>query len=168
MSSTFLYFAYGSNLLAARLKERTPSARACGVGVLPWYELRWHKEGNDGSGKCDIVHAPTSTGHVQGVVYEIDKHEKPALDAAESLGVGYSEKQLEVQLSGRSVHAWAYMALRTRADVVPFTWYKALVVAGARQSGLDAAYIQALEAVVGKADVDLSREARHRRLLGAA
>lgn len=47
-------FAYGSNMLVARLTERVPSARPIGIGQLKGHVLRWHKRSKDGSGKCDI------------------------------------------------------------------------------------------------------------------
>lgn len=130
--------------------------------------MRWHKRAADGSGKCDIVPSPDPAGHVLGVVYEIRCVEKPALDAAEALDVGYRAQALDVQLPAQSVRARAYVALQTHADAIPFTWYKALVVAGAREHGLDADYIRDLEAAAAQPDGDLSRDARHRRLLKPA
>ncbi len=168
MSRTFLYFAYGSNLLSARLRERTPSASPVGVARLLQYELRWHKAGKDGSGKCDVVHVPGSAGHVQGVVYQIALQEKSALDAAEALGVGYAEREIEVHLVDKSVRSWAYMALQVDPSVVPFDWYKALVVAGAKEHGIESNYVRALESVTAKSDPDPSRAEHHLRLLGAA
>ena len=52
---TFYYFAYGSNLLTCRLRQRTPSARVVDRAILRQHELRWHKAATDGSGKCDAV-----------------------------------------------------------------------------------------------------------------
>ena len=34
MSNTFLYFAYGSNLLSKRIHINNPSAVRCGIGKL--------------------------------------------------------------------------------------------------------------------------------------
>lgn len=162
----FLYFAYGSNLLSARLRERTPSARAVGVAVLPGYALRWHKAGADGSGKCDVVAVPGETSQVQGVVYDIAWADKPALDAAEALGVGYGEQPVRVQMAHGWVIARVYVALAVVPESVPYHWYKGLVVAGAREHGLDADYIRALEAVPAKDDADTARDLRHRALVG--
>lgn len=50
---TFLNFAYGSNMLTDRLRERVPSARPVAVARLAGHSLRWHKVSIDGSGKCD-------------------------------------------------------------------------------------------------------------------
>ncbi|MEO5732096.1 MAG: gamma-glutamylcyclotransferase family protein [Rubrivivax sp.] len=167
--ATFLYFAYGSNLLTRRLRERTPSARKVGVGVLRQHTLRWHKAATDGSGKCDVVpcshdgaDSAAADGEVHGVVWEIDRCDKPALDAAETLGVGYGERELDVEMDdGRLLRAWAYIALKTDAGSVPYDWYHALVLAGAREQALPPAYLSRLEAVLTKVDEDRSRSQRH-------
>jgi hypothetical protein len=65
------YFAYGSNMSLARLQARTPSARRLGTAVLESHDLRFHKAGKDGSGKCDVVHTGGAEC-VYGVLYEID------------------------------------------------------------------------------------------------
>lgn len=56
---TFLNFAYGSNMLTARLRERVSSARPVGTACLPGFSLRWHKVSVDRSGKCDVVEDAT-------------------------------------------------------------------------------------------------------------
>lgn len=50
-----LYFAYGSNMLFARIRERVFSVKRIGVAALRGYKLRWHKVSVDGSGKCNVV-----------------------------------------------------------------------------------------------------------------
>lgn len=47
------YFAYGSNMSLLRLWQRVPSAVRIGVFTLQGHQLRFHKLGKDGSGKCD-------------------------------------------------------------------------------------------------------------------
>ena len=165
--TTFRTFAYGSNLLSARLKERCPSARSRGVAWLPAHELRWHKRSMDGSGKCDVVAA--SIDHaVLGVVFEIDANEKPALDQAEGLGHGYNQKDATVILNGDAVTVSIYFATTTNPSLKPYTWYKALVVAGAKEQGLPPAYIASLEAVEASEDFDRARHDRNMRIVGAA
>ena len=44
-----LYFAYGSNMLTARLHKRCPSARILGTAVAPGLVLRFWKRSKDGS-----------------------------------------------------------------------------------------------------------------------
>ena len=145
--STLLYFAYGSNMLAARLRERCPSARPLGVATLPGYALKWHKRSKDGSGKCDIVESGEGEAIVHGVLYEIPTHEKSKLDRAEGLGHGYKQVEIEVSRAGQSVTTVAYVATDVDSTLKPFDWYHAHVVGGAVEHGLPAEYIAGLRSV---------------------
>ena len=131
-----------------RLRGRTPSACARGVGRLPDHALRWHKLGRDGSGKCDIEPADAPSV-VWGVLFDVPWDEKPALDAAEGLGVGYFEKEVRVVTGDGECIALTYHANPERVDAAlrPRGWYKDHVVRGAREHGLPAAYIRHLERV---------------------
>lgn len=159
--STFHYFAYGSNMLRARLLARTPSARSLGAAALTGHALRWHMVSRDGSGKCDIVPDAAADAVVHGVLYQIALHDKPALDAAESLGVGYAERQLTVHAAAGALSAWAYVALVTQPDAVPYDWYKGLVVHGAHEHALPADYLAHLSAAPSQPDADAERARLH-------
>ncbi|MGB0514434.1 MAG: gamma-glutamylcyclotransferase family protein [Wenzhouxiangellaceae bacterium] len=163
-----LYFAYGSNLLPARLRERTPSARIVGAAVLPGYRLAWHKHGIDDSGKCDIVATDSGADQVHGALYAIESGDWPALDFAEELGTGYAACSLRVRIDGRWRIANSYRALRITPELRPFDWYKAFVVQGARAHALPGEYIRALSAVPVWPDPDQERHSRNLRILGAA
>ncbi|MEO5695988.1 MAG: gamma-glutamylcyclotransferase family protein [Burkholderiaceae bacterium] len=163
---TLYYFAYGSNMLLRRMRERTPSARVVATGRVDRHELRWHKLGLDGSGKCDMIQVDHAGACVHGVVYEICTSEKPLLDAAESLGVGYAQKQVVVKTGATTLRAWLYHALSIDPGAVPYAWYKSLVVGGAKEHALDAAYLRILDAVVAKPDPDTGRARLHEALIG--
>ncbi|MBW4532107.1 MAG: gamma-glutamylcyclotransferase [Aphanothece saxicola GSE-SYN-MK-01-06B] len=163
-----LNFAYGSNMLTARLRQRVPSARPLGVGVLRAHELNWHKVANDGSGKCDIVTAADSSRLVYGVVYEIPLAEKHRLDRAEGLGFGYEEQTKTVDLAGQRIDVQAYVAARIDPDILPYSWYRALVVAGAMEHNLPSAYIDGLRRVPVIQDPDQKRHAEHMSIAGEA
>ena len=166
MTDSFLDFAYGSNMLTRRLRERTPSARVIGTATLAGHDLRWHKVSKDGSAKCDIVTA--AGGCVHGVVYEIDAAEKAALDHAEGIGLGYRELIVEVDAAPGPLRAWTYRATNIDHLALPYTWYKALVVAGAREHGLPQAYVDALAAVATKPDPRPERAAQNLLVAQAA
>ncbi len=155
-------------MLSRRFQERVSSARAVGVGALRGYELRWHKASKDDSGKCDVVQSSIAQDVVFGVLYELNSAEKPQLDAAEGLGHGYAEKQVVVETETGLVTAWTYYATDISFDLVPYTWYKALVVAGAKEHGLPPPYISKLEAVPAKTDTDAKRAARNFSMANAA
>ena len=149
MAASYRYFAYGSNLSTARLRERAPSARPLGVGRLPRHALRWHKRGRDGSGKCDAAFTGCPADEVWGVLFTIDCAEKPRLDAAEGLGIGYVEKVVQVLTTTGRMDARTYQAKPDQVDAAlrPFEWYWRHVLHGAREHGLPAAYVAAIERI---------------------
>jgi gamma-glutamylcyclotransferase len=158
------YFAYGSNMLHQRLRARVPSAEPLAIGELDGYRLAWHKVGRDGSGKCDVVSVPDPAAIVHGVLYEIAAEHKPALDAAEGLHRGYALEWFSVRAGGVERQAFAYVATHVDPALQPYSWYHALVVAGARQHGLPASYLQRLHAVPHREDDDAARHAEHMAL----
>ena len=152
------YFAYSSNMLTDRLRERVPSATAIGIGQLVGHALRWDKRSSrDGSGKCDAEATGRQEDIVWGVVFEIDPEDKPALDQAEGLGVGYMEKTVHVSTEAGPVAAVMYYATDKDPSLRPYHWYKALVIAGAREHGLPVGYRSRLELVVTVSDLKPAR-----------
>lgn len=159
------YFAYGSNLSLARLRERAPGARRLGSFQLAAHELRFHKIGRDGSGKCDAWYSGDQQHAVHGAVFVISAAEKHLLDRAEGLGIGYAEKTVSVRGPGElDIEAFTYCALQTRAGLKPYSWYLHHVLTGARESGLPADYIRGLQDVQTLEDPDRLRDARERAL----
>jgi gamma-glutamylcyclotransferase len=163
----FKYFAYGSNMHVNRLRERIGEFRVHGTAVLPGFRLAWHKLGADGSGKCDIVHTAEPDHAVHGVVYEIHIDQKTALDRFEGLGRGYDERGLVLHREGKRLQAYAYVAHAAHIDpeVLPYGWYKAFVVAGARHHGLPAHYIESISRAPALADPDPVRHAANELIL---
>lgn len=157
MSSKILIFAYGSNMLTQRLRNRVPSAVPQGTGFIRGYTLEWHKAGTDNSGKCDILPSDSEEDVVWGVLYHVSALEKPDLDRIEDLGVGYGEKEFEVHTEEGSVRAFAYHALQIDASLDPYAWYKAYVVQGAIEHALPEHYVEKLQARDCKADPDKER-----------
>ena len=154
-------------MLWKRIAQRVPSARPVGTATLHGHVLHWHKAGRDGSGKCDIVPTASPGCLVHGVLYELARDEKYLLDAAEGLGQGYDEEEVSVETAFGPALAWTYRATATDPRLLPFTWYRALVVAGAREHGLPADYIQALAAVRAREDSDAARASLHWALADA-
>jgi len=160
------YFAYGSNLCFPRLRHRVPGVERIGPGRLRGYQLRWHKRGSDGSGKCSIL-AGREDVEVHGALFHVPPEERAALDRVEGLGVGYREARVRVRLRDRIVEAWTYIAAETHVDesLLPFRWYRDLVIAGARSLALPRAYVDRIRRVAVLDDPDERRVARNRRFL---
>lgn len=154
-------FAYGSNMLSRRLLARAPSARAIGPAMLRSHQLRWHKVSGDRSGKCDVVASSAPDATVFGVLFAVSAADKPRLDAAEGLGAGYAERQIVVETLAGHMLARLYYATHTDAALVPYTWYRSLVVAGARENCLPADYTASIEATSATQDRDIGRHARN-------
>ncbi|MGI9627718.1 MAG: gamma-glutamylcyclotransferase family protein [Longimicrobiales bacterium] len=160
---SILYFAYGSNLCGPRLRDRAPGTETLWPASLPDFELRWHKRGSDGSGKCSIVRAPCSGRTVHGVLYRLPPDSKAKLDEIEGLGVGYDEVRVGVHGNGGVREAFTYLATSNHIDesLRPYAWYKHLVVTGATSHGLPPGYVAELRAVDAWIDPDVQRVAGH-------
>lgn len=161
-SPDLTYFAYGSNMYTKRLQAaaRCPSAKAIGVAALCNYALKWHKHSKkDGSGKCDVVCEDGS--QVLGVLYSIPSTEKSALDREEGRGKGYDKIAVLVHSNGAEVEAITYMATETNPALQPYTWYQALVLAGAREHRFPEDYIASIQAVAAIKDPDSKRHSEN-------
>jgi cation transport regulator ChaC len=156
--SSFLYFAYGSNMSSKRLVDRVSSSIPVDLARLESHRLRFHKIGQDGSAKCDAEYTGNPEDFVEGVLYRLDSSEKTILDHKEGLGFGYAEKQVNVKTRlGRSLEAMTYFALRVDPHLKPFHWYKQHVLIGARENGLPDDYVRRIESVDSIDDTDSDR-----------
>ena len=139
-----LYFAYGSNLLSARMRERVPSAAARGPARLSGWRLTTDKRGRDGTGKANLRRDPAAC--VWGVVWAIDPAEWPRLDGYER---GYRQIEVDVETpAGAPLRGVTTYVSDLLTDVpVLDPAYKRAIVAGAREHGLPEAWIAHLEAL---------------------
>jgi len=152
------YFAYGSNMSLRRMQQRVPSARSIGTYRLERHDLRFHKIGQDGSGKCDAFFTDDPADTVLGVLYEIAVAEKLVLDKAEDLGVGYGEKRIRVVDENCRVETCStYYALLIETSLLPFHWYRDHVLIGAREAVLPIEYIGKIETIETIDDPDAGR-----------
>ncbi len=161
----FVYFAYGSNMLTRRLRERTPSAKPLGIGQIIEHQLIFHKIGRDGSAKCDIHKTGRASDIVWGVLFEISTNERHLLDLAEGRGCGYEYKIVRVKSNKSVIEAGAYYATHIDASLQPFDWYLNFVLQGAKEHGLPNSYLKSLKSWSMVIDLDLKRRQRNLSLL---
>ena len=154
-----LYFAYGSNMSAARLKERVPSASALETALLYEHKLAFHKVGRkDGTGKCDAHNTGAPSDYLMGVIYRIDPDQRNSLDRIEGLDNGYTIKDVTVMsVSNKEIKAFTYIATNINNDLKPFHWYKHHVLCGARENNLPYDYIEGILSVESIDDPDPDR-----------
>jgi len=162
---TFLYFAYGSNMLTRRLKDRTPSADAVRTGFVEGHRLTFDKISRDGSGKADIQATGNPTDRVYGVLFSIAVEDESTLDRAEGLGKGYRKVEIQVVTPKAASVALTYVATEKKPAYQPYHWYKALVVAGAVEHALPDFYVAWLRTVDSKPDPNTTRRAENEALL---
>jgi len=160
--SEVLYFAYGSNLLPARLRARCPSARLVGAARLPDFASDYSKRGKDGSGKATVFDAPGSV--TTGAVFSLSPLCAVTLDGIE--GAGYARRVVDVLVGENEVNCATYVAVDDArfSDLTPFAWYKALIVAGLRHHALRN---PPLERARAAADPDVQRHVSNMQLIGA-
>lgn len=154
-----LYFAYGSNMLEQRLKDRVKTAEFLSNAWIRGYEVRFRKISIDGSGKADLVHTGEPSDIVHGVVFQFDANEWGALNAAEP---GYDPETIEVQTTTGVLKATAYLAREDQIDesLKPYTWYLELILCGAEQHGLPEDYRQKIERILDLPDPNENRGAK--------
>lgn len=164
------YFGYGSNMLTQRIQARVPSAKLAHTAILDGYTLQFHKRSRDGSGKCNIVSSPARNARIHGVVFDVSSADLEALDEAEKRGRGYRRRDVVVQGPERPIEAFAYVAQPAYVDnaLLPYDWYHALVLAGAREHGLPSEYISQIEDIRSYPDPNEDRRRRHQALLQEA
>lgn len=158
------YFAYGSNLLRERMVARAPSALVRATGYIEGHKIKCNKRSKDGSGKCNLVKTEEDNDKVYGVVYDFLDADKPTLDKHEGLGSGYNAEEIRVVTDKGEMRAYTYVADDSAVDdsLRPYSWYKDLVVKGARQHSLPSEYISHLEGFEADSDPDAERERLNR------
>jgi gamma-glutamylcyclotransferase (GGCT)/AIG2-like uncharacterized protein YtfP len=151
-----LYFAYGSNMHAAQMKERCPSAKFVCRAKLPSHRLAFTRRSvTRGCGVADILRDETK--EVWGVVYELPQNELKHLDKDEDFRPGRPDDQN--QYTRENCYVWhegdakrqllvsIYRGHPQPNPPLPSCEYKNLIVAGARHWQLPVFYIQELESI---------------------
>ncbi|XP_074842218.1 gamma-glutamylcyclotransferase [Carettochelys insculpta] len=149
--ASFLYFAYGSNLLQERILLKNPSATFCAVANLQDFKLIFgYHEGKITSywhgGTATIVQSPGD--EVWGVVWKMNASNMKSLDDQEGVEDGiYIPIEVNVHTQEGKVLTCRSYQLNDYVCGLPSQQYKTVICMGAKQSGLPAAYQKKLEAI---------------------
>ncbi|XP_034236786.1 gamma-glutamylcyclotransferase-like isoform X2 [Thrips palmi] len=155
----FLYFAYGSNLLARRLHLMNPTARRHSIGELKGYRLDFSTPASKRWGGAPATVVPDPEDSVWGAIWSLDIEDRDHLDEQESVHSGlYDVFNATVQTPDGEVLLCRSYLMRVvppklqpgearPAHRQPSLVYKKVLTAGARESGLPADYTARLEAV---------------------
>ncbi|XP_034553940.1 gamma-glutamylcyclotransferase b [Notolabrus celidotus] len=173
---TFMYFAYGSNLLKERLQLKNPSAIVHCVARLKDYKLefgnykglasdRWH------GGVATIEHSPGD--EVWGVVWRMNMSDLESLDSQENVLLGaYTPVELSVKDKDEDLNCRTYI-MNSCVYAPPSPQYLQVMVMGAEQNSLPKNYQKKLRAIKTNmyegplpmmAELDRARRAKERDL----
>lgn len=148
----FLYFAYGSNLSAARLALHAPSARLVSIARLPDFTLGFSIESKRTwlGGVADLLHTPDD--EVWGALWVIDPAESNALDTQEGVfrePPAYRRMTVEVVTpAGDRVRCRTYQVVSPDlGGFLPSPAYRETILAGAIEVGLPEPYIAGLRTI---------------------
>ncbi|KAM8770236.1 gamma-glutamylcyclotransferase [Rhynchonycteris naso] len=148
---TFLYFAYGSNLLTARIHLRNPSAVFCCVACLQDFKLDF---GNSQGKTSKTWHGGIATvfqspgDEVWGVVWKMNKSNLSSLDKQEGVNSGtYAPVNVKVYTQeGKEITCRTYQ-MKNYQSAPPSPQYKKVICMGAKENGLPEEYQKKLNEI---------------------
>jgi len=148
-----------------RIEERLGPCRARGAAGLKGYQLKFNKYGRDGSGKCTIQHTGDGRQHVLGGLFDLSQAQARQLDGFE--GSGYSRHMVSLNYQDQSLNAYTYIAVAQSIDdsLIPFDWYRALVLQGACELELARSYVLKIRSLPYKVDPDPVRRGSNLQII---
>ncbi|XP_038248253.1 gamma-glutamylcyclotransferase isoform X3 [Dermochelys coriacea] len=148
---SFLYFAYGSNLLRERILLKNPSATFCAVANLQDFKLVF---GNHQGKPSSYWHGSTATivqspgDEVWGVVWKMNTSDLNSLDKQEGVEDGiYIPIEVNLPMQEGKVLTCRSYQMNDCVYDLPSPQYKKVICMGAKQNGLPTAYQKKLEAI---------------------
>ncbi|XP_059051128.1 gamma-glutamylcyclotransferase-like [Achroia grisella] len=158
VKETFLYFAYGSNLLKKRIHINNPSAQFLGVGRLNDHQLDFIKYSDNWKGTSATI-VPTTGAYIWGAIWRVQNKDMPALDRQEGVDTNwYFPKTVNITtLDGARVECRTYQqtinppARRDNEDIPfdrrPSITYLECILNGAIECNLPDDYINKLRKI---------------------
>lgn len=154
------YFAYGSNLSPAWIKDRCPSSKFLGVAVLKDYEIKFLYPSTSWppGGAADIVAKEGS--ETWGVLYTMNESDLGELDKYEDVEKGgYRRIELELETTLGPEKAFVYEVVsKLEKELAPERGYAELVLNGALAHGLPRYYYKLLEFQISRLQSNIEGE----------
>ncbi|KAM9216596.1 gamma-glutamylcyclotransferase [Dugong dugon] len=149
--NSFLYFAYGSNLLKERIHLQNPSAAFCCVACLQDFKLDF---GNPQGKKSPTWHGGIATifqspgDEVWGVIWKMNKSNLSSLDKQEGVSSGiYVPIEVKVYTQEKKEVTCRSYQMKNYVSAPPSPQYKTVICMGAKENGLPLEYQKKLEAI---------------------
>ncbi|XP_032688501.1 gamma-glutamylcyclotransferase-like [Odontomachus brunneus] len=172
MSNTFLYFAYGSNLLAKRIRLNNPTAVMRDIGYIKNFRLDFQRYSKRWHGASATI-VETNDTIVWGVVWELDKCNLSTLDCQEGVQDNiYHAMSVNVETpNGTTLNCRVYQQCHNPTEYIipvdlpvdrrPSPLYLEMIIKGAQDNNLPNYYISFLKSIPdneykGEYDISLS------------
>lgn len=141
------YFAYGANMLTDVLVRRRGIVPLSSEQArLDGYQLVFNQPGLPYIEPCFATIQPAPADSVYGVLHHLNATDTAQIDRFEGRGYRRLTIRVEGKCNGR-VEAWAYQSARPVEGRRPSRRYRDLLIAGAQEFSLPAAYITRLEEI---------------------
>ncbi len=142
------YFAYGSNMNPARVRERGMAFARHLPGLLQGYRLAFNKRSVKvpGGASANVVAAPGLK--TEGILYRLTVPTQiEMMDPYEGYPVRYDRIVLPVLHNGGTLNAWVYVANEAyiAEGLKPARWYLNHLLAG--EQFLSSEYVRSLKSV---------------------
>ena len=148
-----LYFAYGSNLRSAQMARICPGHVFLGPARLEGYRLAFTlPDAEWRGGVADIIESHGD--EVWGALYRLTDADLLPLDAYEgfdprgpSESNDYARRKIRLASTPRDIlqaEAWTYFVREPQGHVAPSALYRDVLIEGAIERGLPAAYIETM------------------------
>ncbi len=143
------YFAYGSDMNLAQMKQRCSSPKVLGIARLPGYRVDFFGETAIWDGAQDTVISDPKS-EVWGVLYELTFSDYEQLDFYVDVrfdGTGpYFHYPVDViDIEQRTINAMIYKKDKCGEVMPPSTEYLNFIIQGAKEHGLPEDYIALLQ-----------------------
>lgn len=143
------YFAYGSNMNLAQMKQRCLNPKVLGIARLPGYRVEFYGYSGIWDGAQETV-VPDLQSEVWGVLYELQFFDCESLDGHHDVridGTGpYFHYPVDViDREQGTIDAMIYKKNILQETKFPSTEYLNFIVQGAKEQGLPEEYITLLQ-----------------------
>lgn len=131
--STFVYFAYGSNLNLKDMKERCPSGVVIGKGILKDYRLVYR--GKENASYLNVERKEWESVPIG--IWQIDECDLASLDCYEGYPELYYKKEIAVETDNGTVKGMIYIMNEGYPVHKPADSYRKICMEGYRDFGFD-------------------------------
>lgn len=143
-NATLWYFAYGSNMNRAQVRQRAGEPAEERLARLENFELNFDKIARGGTGTGNIAAAEGRVVH--GVLYRLTEEQLKKLDRFEGVPEHYRRSEVNVlDAEGRKIAAQVYLARKVRRGLKPDRAYLQRIIDGAVEHSLPGDYIEQLK-----------------------